>query len=162
MKHVFLIVALVCSLSAFAQTSTRTIALHYPESSLTQLQPGDTLTIQYSSMGCFGDTKQKLLIIQQGNGYQAERYIIPETYDKQEKKMVQHADSLVNTAILTEQNIQDFAQFEYELTQARKANCTTVDTYIIKSKYLNMEKTDGSCQWNGFYHLTRSFFGVNP
>lgn len=157
MKYLFLVAVLIYSLLSCAQTST----INESKNTLAKLQPGESITIQYLSEGCFGGSQYKLIIIKQGKGYQAELYYIPETYDRKANKIIYHPDSLVNTAILTEQNLDDFARFEQEPTYEREANCTLIDTYIIKSKYLNTQKTDGSCKWNGFNNLTKNFFGSN-
>lgn len=52
----------------------------------------------------------------------------------------------------------DFIRFENELRFIKKGWCTTMDYYNIRSKYGTYIKTDGSCNWGGFYFLKNSLF----
>lgn len=65
----------------------------------------------------------------------------------------------VKTVILTDEQIRVYTRFEQELRTASDAGCTTTDHYEVSSKYLQLKRTDGSCQWMGFNYLTKAFFG---
>ena len=60
---------------------------------------------------------------------------------------------------MTKENINDFIKFENELDFVKGGACTTTDWYDIKGKYLNVQLTDRTCEWNGFYFLQKSIFG---
>ena len=135
--------------------------LDYPQNTLSKLQNEDTIAINFHSQGCFHTKVSKILIIKQGDKYLARLYDVNWSYvtKKKRTKMVNRGDSLVKTVTMTNQNIQDFIRFENELNFVNDGGCTTTDWYEIKSSYINKKATDGSCSWNGFYYLRKSFFG---
>jgi hypothetical protein len=135
--------------------------LDYSQNTLSRLQDKDTISINFHSQGCFHTTFSKILISKQDDKYLARLYNVNWGYVTKKKKttMRNHGDSLLKTVTLTKQNVQDFIRFENELNFVTDAGCTTTDWYDIKSKYLNKKATDGSCSWNGFYYLRKSFFG---
>jgi hypothetical protein len=135
--------------------------LNYKQNTLAKLKDKDTISINFQSQGCFHATFLKILISKEADDYVAQLYKVNWNYiTKKKKTTIQfRGDSLLKTATLTNKNIQDFIRFENELNFANTGGCTTTDWYDIKSKYLNIKKTDGGCSWNGFYFLRKSFFG---
>ena len=135
----------------------------YPQNTLEKLHNGDTISINFQSRGCFNSDSMQIVIKKQKNRFIASFYnTIWYPIRKKGKPAIQfRAVQETKTAILTESNINDYIKFENELNFATKGGCTTTDWYEIKSKYLNLKKTDGSCNWNGFYYLRKSFFGKN-
>lgn len=136
--------------------------LDYKQNTLVELQDKDTVSINFHSQGCFNNTFLKILIIKETGNFIARLYIVNWNYLTKKRKttMQFRGDSLLKTVTLTKQNIQDFIRFENELNFTIEGGCTTTDWYDIKSKYLNIKKTDGNCTWDGFYYLRKSFFGV--
>jgi len=135
--------------------------LDYPQNTLSKLQDEDTIAINFHSQGCFHTTVSKILISKRGDKYLARLYDVNWSYVTKRKKtkMVNRGDSLVKTVTMTKQNIQDFYRFENELNFVNDGGCTTTDWYDIKSSYSSKKATDGSCNWDGFYYLRKSFFG---
>ena len=135
--------------------------LDYSQNTLSKLQDNDTISINFHSQGCFHMTVSKILISKHGDKYLANLYDVNWRYVTKKKKttMQYRGDSLLKTVTLTKQNIQDFNRFENELNFVNDGGCTTTDWYDIKSSYLNKKATDGSCSWDGFYYLRKSFFG---
>lgn len=135
--------------------------LDYSQNTLSKLQDKDTIAINFHSQGCFHTTVSKILISKQGDNYSARLYDVNWGYVTKKKKttMQVRGDSLLKTVTLTTKNIQDFIRFENEINFVNDGGCTTTDWYDIKSKYLNIKATDGSCIWDGFYYLRKSFFG---
>ena len=61
---------------------------------------------------------------------------------------------------MNDQMLKDFRRFENELIHIpKRGGCTTVDTYKVNSDYFNVEITDATCNWDGFYFLKKSLFG---
>jgi hypothetical protein len=135
--------------------------LTYPQNTLTKLQDKDTISIDFHSQGCFHTDVLKLTITKENDKFIARLYSVYWYYVKKKRKTtIQYKDgAILKIAIMTNQNIQDFTRFENELNYAREGGCTSTDWYDIKSKYLNIKKTDGTCSWDGFYYLKKSFFG---
>jgi hypothetical protein len=135
--------------------------LEYQQNTLSKLQDKDTISINFHSQGCFHTTLSKILINKDGDNYVARLYNLNWNYLTKKRKttMQVRGDSLLKTVTLTTKNIQDFIRFENELNFVSDGGCTTTDWYDIKSKYLNKKATDGSCSWDGFYYLRKSFFG---
>lgn len=135
--------------------------LDYPQNTLSKLQDQDTIAINFHSQGCFHTTVSKILISKQGDRYLARLYDVNWGYVTKKKRTIRvnRGDSLIKSVTMTTQNIEDFNRFENEINFVNDGGCTTTDWYDIKSKYLNIKATDGSCSWNGFYYLRKSFFG---
>jgi len=133
----------------------------YSQNTLSKLQDEDTISIKFHSQGCFHTTVSKILISKKGDKYLAKLYDVNWDYVTKKKRttMQYRGDSLLKTVTLTPQNIKDFIRFENELNFVAGGGCTTTDWYDIKSKYLNKKATDGSCSWDGFHYLSKSFFG---
>jgi hypothetical protein len=70
-----------------------------------------------------------------------------------------NGDDITRDVKLTKEMEFDFTRFENELRFIKKGWCTTMDYYTIQSKYETYTKTDGSCNWGGFYFLKSSLFG---
>ncbi len=135
--------------------------VEYKESVLAQFQDKDTISINFHSQGCFHTDVQKLVITKENDKFIARLYNVSWYYVKKKgKTIMQYRDgAILKTVTMTSQNIEEFTRFENELNYARDGGCTTTDWYDVKSKYLNIKKTDGSCTWNGFYYLSKSLFG---
>ena len=133
----------------------------YSLNTLSELRDRDTISIHFSSRGCFNYEVRKLTITKEGNQYTARLYYVSPYYVKKKGRYTIRygADSLINTVTLTEANMLSFTRFENELNFVTDGGCTTTDSYDVKSPYRNVKKTDGSCQWNGFYYLRQSIFG---
>jgi len=101
-----------------------------------QLKNGENYSIQVSSQGCFHSSKDNYLIKRKGENF----YL---TFDKKEK-------------LLNESNIQAIRHFEIELNYMQSFGCTTTDSYIVKYKNKEVVISDGSCSWNGEYHLKKN------
>ena len=135
--------------------------LYYPQNTLLKLKHKDTISINYHSKGCFDRKASKILISKINNNYVARLYDINWCYvtNKKRKTMLVQCDSLLQSVTLTTKNIQDFIRFENEINFVYAGSCTTTDWYDIKSKYLKIKVKDTSCNWDGFYYLSKSFFG---
>jgi len=136
--------------------------LEYPQNTLSKLQDKDTISIGFYSQGCFHTEEKKVIITKESDEFIARLFNISGYYTKDGKKgkpTMQFRNTELKAVAMTNQNIQDFIRFENELNYTKEGGCTTTDLYIVKSKYLNIKKTDGSCRWDGFYYLKKSFFG---
>jgi hypothetical protein len=135
--------------------------LEYPQNTLQKLQDKDSIIIAFYSQGCFHTDKLRLVITKEDKYFVANLYNILWTYEtkKGKSKVKFKGRKLLNSTKLTDLNIIDFKKFENELNFAEDGGCTTTDMYVIESKYLNIKKTDGSCTWDGFFYLRKSFFG---
>ena len=151
MKQLILVAALLLTAQVFAQNTSH--------STLSKMKTGDTLSISYQSMGCFHSAQSKIVIAQTNGVFVARLYAVSETRDKKGKIILQK-EELLKTATLTDQNKKDYSTFEQELDKVKEGNCTTIDNYMVNSKYLHLEKIDGSCGWHGFTTLSRALFGT--
>ena len=133
----------------------------YPQNTLSKLVDQDSILINFHSSGCFHDLFSKIVIKKEANEFKALLYNVSSDYinKKRKKKAEIKVDSLLKTVTLSDKNIQDFIRFENEVIYMRDARCTTTDSYDIKSRYLNLNVVDGTCNWRGFYWLKKSFFG---
>jgi hypothetical protein len=136
---------------------------NYPQNTLVKLQHNDSLAINLYSRGCFHSERSKLVITKENDKFIARLYEALWNYSGEKDKMVVNYKgwSLLKATTMTNQNLQDFIRFENELNYANDDGCTTTDRYEVKSKYLNISKSDGSCSWNGFFYLRKSLFGDN-
>lgn len=110
---------------------------------------------------CFNNTLFKIIITKEGKSFLAKLCDVS-LYHPKKKGMITiqyRGGRILQKITLTNKNLQDFLRFENELNFAFDGGCTTTDSYDIKSKYLNIKKTDGGCSWEGFYYLRKSFFG---
>lgn len=133
--------------------------LEYPQNTLGMLHDKDTIIIDFSSLGCFHSEAKKLTITKECEDLVARLYKSSWSLTKDSMRLRELR--LINTIRLTDKHIRDFIRFENELNYVEDGGCTTTDWYTVKSKYLNIERTDGGCRWNGFYVLCRSLFGSN-
>ena len=135
--------------------------LDYPQNTLAKLQDKDTISINFHSQGCFHTSLLKIIITKEDEKFVAKLCKVSWYYAKKKRKttMQYRGDSTLQTVTLTNKNIRDFIRFENEINFAYDGGCTTTDWYDIKSKYLNIKATDGTCSWDGFYYLRKSFFG---
>jgi hypothetical protein len=134
--------------------------LSYTQNTLNKLQNKDTISIGFHSQGCFGGDNVRILITKRIDEFIATLFYTETEYVVKNKKTYSRKERPASKSIvLTEKNIKDFTRFENELNFAKDGGCTTTDEYSIKGKYLNVQKTDGNCSWDGFYNLRKSFFG---
>lgn len=128
-----------------------------PPNTLARLQEKDSIVIKDHVSGCFVNTTEKIVIVKQGGKFIAGCHTSP---GKMRLKV--EREKLEKTAVLTKENIDDFIKFETELKHLEENdNCTTTESYDFSSKYWNIKKVDGSCNWNGFYNLKKKLFKEN-
>ena len=126
--------------------------LAYPQNTLVKLKNKEVITINFESHGCFHSHYEKLIISKEKNNFIAKLYKVVSNKNENIKVV------LLNTVVMNQKNIEDFTRFENELNFAKDGGCTTIDSYSVISKYLNVKKNDGSCNWDGFYFLKQSLF----
>jgi hypothetical protein len=133
----------------------------YPQNTLAKLQDKDTISILFTSQGCFHADASKLTITKEGDQFIARLYQVLKYYEKKKGQInVSYRDGdILKTVTMTDQHIADFLRFENEINSVNGTGCTTTDWYRIQSIYWNMEKTDGTCRWRGFQYLRKSLFG---
>lgn len=100
-----------------------------------QLKNGDSYSILVSSQGCFHNSKEEYIIKRKNEDY----YL---TFGGTKK-------------ILSKNDIQLIRHFEIELNYMESDGCTTTDRYSVKFKNNEVVILDGSCSWNGDYHLKK-------
>jgi len=116
----------------------------YPKNTLLSLENGETIKINFYSQGCFHNNKEILSISKKNNLILAQL----------------QANGKTKSVTLTATQLEAFKRFENELKVLKDSyGCTTTDTYVITGKNLSLKRTDGGCAWNGFYFLSKSFFG---
>jgi hypothetical protein len=133
----------------------------YPQNTLAQLREKDSIVVWIHSSGCYHASGSKIVITKVKGQFVARLYDASWKYVKKGDQMVVEFNDgeLLQTTTMSKQGIQGFIRFENELNYVNDRYCTSTDLYNVKSKYLNVNKTDGSCSWNGAYHLRRSIFG---
>lgn len=131
----------------------------YPQNTLATFVDGDSLAIRFASHGCFHWENKKIVITREKDSFIARIYYPSSYQEKKKKKLVTlyNDGAVLSQVTLTKDNLQHFIQFENELNYAKDGGCTTTDTYILTGK-INVNKTDGSCNWRGFNYLEKSFF----
>lgn len=104
------------------------------------LEMGDTLTINYHSMGCFHNKKEQIsFYIQEGSIY---------------------ATNSKDTILLNSEDLKRVRNFETELAYTRLGGCTTTEFYTVRFKGEFVDfVVDGSCDWYGYH---RYLFGLFP
>lgn len=156
-----IVAALVISLCSFLPLgrnailpSSKISGTEASNQTLSKLQNGDSLIIDFYSQGCFHSYSRKIVIVKQ------QAILKAWLYDAKPSKEINFNAKLIitKTATLNDKQIADYEIFEKELQLQNDGGCTTVDTYHIKSKYFSTKKMDGSCEWRGFYKLAESFF----
>lgn len=131
----------------------------YPQNTLATFVNGDSLVIRFASHGCFHWENKKIVITREKDSFIARIYYPSSYHVKKKKKLVTlyNDGAVLSQVILTKENLQDFIRFENELNNIGWGGCTTTDTYILTGK-INVNKTDGSCKWNGFDYLEKALF----
>jgi hypothetical protein len=132
----------------------------YPNNVLAKLKSNDKIEIDYLSQGCFNHDTRKLCIKKEGKFITAYLYSTKH-YDKYRFNVNSKLKikSLIAKVPLDDKKINDFIKFENEILHTDDYGCTTTNYFIIKSRYWNLFKTDGNCDWDGFNVLLTSFFG---
>lgn len=131
----------------------------YPKNTLATFVNGDSLVIRFASRGCFHWENKKIVITREKDTYIARIYYPSSYQEKRKKKTVTlyNDGAVLSQVTLTKENLQDFIRFENELNYAKDGGCTTTSTYTLTGK-INVNKTDGSCKWNGFDYLEKALF----
>ncbi|MNE75672.1 hypothetical protein D3C80_1718540 [compost metagenome] len=118
--------------------------LTYPNNTLLKFKDKDSLKIYFKSSGYFHLRNDTLVIYKKNNRFFAQ--------------LMEEKQSFL--VPMNGQMLKSFQKFENELIHIpEKGGCTTRDTYKINSDYLNIEITDETCTWDGFYFLKKSLFG---
>ncbi|MBO9564033.1 MAG: hypothetical protein J7621_14715 [Niastella sp.] len=135
--------------------------LAYPQNTLAKLQEKDSIVVWIHSSGCYHASGSKIVIIKVEGQLVARLYNASWKYVKKGREtVVEFKDGkLLQTTTMNQEGVQGFIQFENELNYVKDGGCTSTDLYDVKSKYLNVNKTDGSCSWHGAYRLRKSIFG---
>jgi hypothetical protein len=100
-----------------------------------QIQDGESYSIHCASNGCF-HSREDLLIIGRKAGY----YFLK--FEGRKKLLSRDEEEAIR-------------HFEYELNYMESDGCTTSEVYTLKYKGNEVKIRDGSCDWNGAYHLKR-------
>ncbi|MCQ0113052.1 hypothetical protein [Zhouia amylolytica] len=110
---------------------------------INNLNPNQSLKIDFQSLGCFHFNKSVLEITRTNEQYLAKLG---------DKKM-----------ILSAAQLQLIKEFEIELREIESNECTTVDTYKLTNEQNSesVEIIDESCIWHGFRHLVEKL-GLDP
>lgn len=128
---------------------------------LLDLDEGESLSVLVNTNNCFGNTN-RLVLFTKENGKLVSRYFLnpsmnPQSFMSRVASSVDNGE-LVSTHLMSEDNISFFMKFLLSLTKAKDIGCSTSETYYLKSRAYNLQKTDGSCQWFGFGLLTKELF----
>lgn len=123
------------------------------ENSLEKLNENDSITIDFSSFGCFHRSGEKIVITRRNNYYEAKIYpTISRIFLNEEQK-----DAGTEIIILSDKQIRDLKEFENGLNRIKgDGGCTTTDRYVVTTKWGIKKVDDSRCQWNGFWYLKRS------
>ncbi|MFS4494151.1 hypothetical protein [Maribacter sp. 2308TA10-17] len=100
------------------------------------LENGESYSIEITSVGCFGGSRQTIRISK-------EREILTASFPDFSKTL--------STA-----DIEAFRTFELQLHQLQMGGCSTVDTYVIRYKGHEFRTSDGTCSWNGGKKLLKA------
>lgn len=103
-----------------------------------RLKDKEYYKILMSSQGCFHSSADTLTISREHNTYSA-------TWT-------------TNKKTLTQSDIDAIRHFEIELNYMSYEGCTTTDSYSIIYKNNTKKINDGSCSWNGAYHLNKKLW----
>ncbi len=101
-------------------------------------------SVKHTFSGCFGGSSDELII-----------------YKKEGKFFARLTTGRENTteAILNNEQMVRFRMFINDLRDfSAKGGCTSQETYQAFYKGEYIERTDGSCGWNGFDHLRKYIF----
>lgn len=153
----------------------------FPLNTLAKLQDKDSIQIRYNSFGCGEGTTGDIVITKENDHFVARMIWSYENLTSiisnqlNGKPPPKEDAPTFRTAILTDQQIKAFVKFENELYKIKPFGdtivfnnktiytveqiCTIKDSYTLKSKYSNIEKSYNGCRWHGFGQLTSSFFG---
>jgi hypothetical protein len=132
---------------------------NYSRNTLPKLQNNQTITISYRSKGCYHSEMSKLVLIKKNDGIYSSYYRISRRFwERRDERYIIDADSLVATSKLSDLDLAAFKRFENELAAINGWLCTVDDTYVVKSKYLKVKKTESTCKWSGFPNLIRVLY----
>jgi hypothetical protein len=135
--------------------------LEYKLNSLDKLINGDSITINYTSFGCFHGFAKILVIRKESNKLIARLYDAEASFItiKNETNLQFEKKEILKETLLTASNLLDFIRFENELDLIDGGGCTTTDWYEFNGKCFMLKKNDGTCRWRGFWFLSTSLFG---
>ncbi|TMM56067.1 hypothetical protein FEE95_15650 [Maribacter algarum] len=136
-KNYFIILLLsiftINSASAFIQLDSE----QEPTTTIIEsLQNGESYSIEITSVGCFGGTRQTIII-------KNEEGVLTVSYPDFSKT-------------LTEEDIEAFRTFELQLQALHTGGCSTVDTYVLRYGGQTFQTSDGTCSWNGGKKLLKA------
>ena len=133
--------------------------LQLTDGTLRRLQRDENLTIYFSSFGCFSHYGKKLVFTHTADGIELKVFDGQATYLQQGQAPSMEQGKLLNGKVLTDADLQKFAEFEKELSRRRDGGCTTSETYTMVSNYGTLSVTDASCRWFGMNQLMTDLFG---
>ena len=100
------------------------------------LNDGDSYSIEITSVGCFGGSRQTVLVSN------AEGILTASFQD--------------TVITLTDSDIEAFKTFENQLKSLSMGGCTIVDTYVVRYGSQVFTTSDGTCSWNGGKKLLKA------
>jgi hypothetical protein len=152
----------------------------YPHNTLATLQDKDSIQLHYDAFGCGEGTTADIVITKENDHFVAKMLWSYEDLTATIRSQLngkpppEKKAPTFRTTVLTNQQIKAFIKFENELFKIKPFGdtivynnktiytleyvCTTEASYTLKSKYLNIEKKDKGCMWDGFAQLSECFF----
>jgi len=138
MKHKYQLILfflVCCGFFSFAQNPSEN---HNASPTLVEiLQNGESYSIEITSVGCFGGSRQTLTVSREAD--------------------VISAQLQENTKELSDADIQTFIDFEHQLRALQIGGCTTVDTYVLRFQGESFRTSDGTCSWHGYRKIMNIF-----
>lgn len=125
---------------------------HSPNT-LARFRNGDSLILNYASLGCFHTLASRIVIRRSEGIFRARLY---EADDLPRDKT---SFRLVKDVVMDEPSKTAFRHFEQELSLVDTFNdCTTRERYLLHSPYGTVDVDDATCNWGGFSRLLFSLF----
>ena len=130
-----------------------------PGGSLGKLKENESITVYFSSFGCFSQTGRKLVLTRSSEGVRAVLYNGRITYPSGSIPTIEQGKQVAEKLLDADDEL-EFAAFETELSRRRDGGCTTIENYTMVSNYGSLSVSDGSCNWFGFTKLSQDLFGT--
>jgi hypothetical protein len=121
--------------------------------SLSEMKIGDSIVVNYHTVGCEHFSRIRLVINRDSNQVSAIVYGRQYAIDNVRQ------DTITQRLILTQDQQQAFTRFENELQFAYDRGCTTTDDYEFIVNGETRKYIDGTCKWYGFQYLLEKFVG---
>lgn len=125
------------------------------------LAEGESLSLLVNTSNCFNNFNRLVLITKENGALVSRLYQHPsmslQPFMAKIPSAIENGE-LKATHVLSETNIEFFMNFLKRLSKAQDKGCSTMDTYYLQSRKYNLQKMDGSCQWNGFGLLIKELF----